>query len=74
MFFCTRLNRVILSQMQEIAKRELQQEKELEKRRQKESQLQERELARLWKLQTKSNHLHDIKDEIIHERAQEQVS
>ncbi len=55
-------------------KRKLREEKELEKRRRKEKQLQERELARLWKLQKNTRSLLQTKDEIVQERIQEQVN
>lgn len=54
-------------------KRKLQEEKEREKQKIREKQLEERELARLWKLQKSSQSLLQSKDELIHERQQEQV-
>lgn len=60
-------------QIQEYLKTKIQQEREHEKQRKTKSQLQQRELARLWKLQKTSQCLAQTKDEIIAERIQEEV-
>ena len=61
-------------QIQEAVKRKLDQEKESERRENKEKQLREREMARLWMIQKNGNSLQQLKDDIAVERIQEQVS
>lgn len=60
-------------QIQEYLKTKINEERELETQRRKKKQMQERELARLWMLQKTSRTLSQTKDEIIAERAHEQV-
>ena len=70
---CSSVLNLLFIQIQEYLKTKIQQEKEYEKQHKTKNQRQQRELARLWKLQKASQSLAQTKNEIITERIQEEV-